>query len=143
MKVCTVCKQNLEYSFYHRSKNTKDGYGYRCRKCDKEARVQYREANRERFAEVARKKQLKFKYGISLEDYEEMLKKQGGCCAICGTTENGVHGTRRNWNWSVDHDHVTGKVRGLLCNNCNRGLGMLGDTEDSLEKALKYLRKTH
>jgi hypothetical protein len=139
MKTCTVCKQELQYSEYHRSKQTKDGYGYRCKSCDKAARHKYREENKERFAEVNRRKTLKWKYGITLEDYNSLLEKQNGCCAICGTEENGVHGERRSWNWSVDHCHKTGSVRGLLCNQCNRGLGMLGDTKEALQKALKYL----
>lgn len=141
MKKCTVCKKELDYTHYHKSKNTKDGYGYRCRDCDSKARHKYREQNSERFAEVNRRKSLKFKYGITLEEYYDILEKQNNCCAICGAKENNVSGKRRGWNWSVDHCHVTGRVRGLLCNNCNRGLGMLGDTVDSLQKALDYLNK--
>lgn len=142
MKKCTVCDQLLDYSNYHKSKSTKDGYGYRCRECDREARLKYREANKERFAEVSRRKALKFKYGISLEEYEAILEKQGHSCAICKTKENGVPGKRRSWNWSVDHCHASGRIRGLLCNQCNRGLGMLGDTVESLQKALDYLKKS-
>lgn len=141
MKKCTVCKQNLDYTNYHKSKNTKDGYGYRCKTCDKKAREKYREENKERFAEVNRRKTLKFRYGLSLEEYNSILESQNNSCAICGTTENGVSGKRRNWNWSVDHCHTTGKVRGLLCNQCNRGLGMLGDNVESIQKALDYLNK--
>lgn len=141
MKTCTVCKKDLDYSAYHKSKVSKDGYGYRCVQCDKDARKKYRDSNKERFAEVNRRKSLKFKYGITLEEYYGILEKQNHCCAICGTKENNVSGKRRGWNWSVDHCHVTGKVRGLLCNNCNRGLGMLGDTVDSLQKAVDYLNK--
>lgn len=141
MKTCTVCKETLDYSHFHNSKVTKDGYGYRCRQCDKKAREKYRETNRERFYLVSRRKNLKFQYGISLEEYEELLKAQGGCCAICGSFNNNTTGKKRNWNFSVDHCHESGKVRGLLCNNCNRGLGLLGDTEESLKKALNYLEK--
>lgn len=143
MKKCTVCKQELPYTEYYRSKQTKDGYGYRCKSCDVAARHKYREENRERFAEVNRRKSLKWKYGITLEEYDDMLEKQNGCCAICGTDKSGIAGVRRHWNWSVDHCHSTGKVRGLLCTTCNRGLGMLGDTAESLQKALDYLNDTH
>lgn len=139
MKTCTVCKQDLDYLNYHKSKATKDGYGYRCKECDKKARSKYREENEERFAEVNRRKLLKYRYGITLEDYYTLLNKQGGCCALCKTKQNGVSGKRRDWNWSVDHCHKTGKVRGLLCNQCNRGLGMLGDDVESIQKALDYL----
>ena len=142
MKTCTVCKKELDLSHYHKSKLSKDGYGYRCKACDKRAREKYREENTERYAEVNRRKSLKHRYGITLEEYSTILHNQEGKCAICGTTENGVSGKRRDWNWSVDHCHDTGKVRGLLCNKCNRGLGLLGDNVTSLQKALDYLVKS-
>ncbi len=141
MKTCTVCKELLPLTEYHKSKASKDGYGYRCRSCDKKAREEYRDRNKERFAEVSRRKQLKHRYGITLEEYENMLNKQGGCCAICGSEENNTRGKRRGWNFAVDHCHTTGAVRGLLCNNCNRGLGLLGDTQEGLNRALNYLRR--
>lgn len=142
MKTCTVCNQELDYSHYHNSKVTKDGYGYRCRECDKKARRKYRENNRERFAESSRRRQLKYKYGISLEEYFSMLELQGDACALCGTGDNKSPGEKRTQNWSVDHCHKTDRVRGLLCTNCNRGLGLLGDTVESLKKAVEYL-ETH
>lgn len=141
MKKCTVCKIELPFSSFHKSKKSSDGLGYRCRECDKKARHSYREANRERFAEVSRRKQIKFKYGITLEDYTKMFEDQGRCCAICGTTKNAVGGKERFWNFSVDHCHRTGKNRGILCNQCNRGVGMLGDTSEALLKAYNYLKK--
>lgn len=141
MKKCTVCKEELPFESYHKSKLTKDGFGYRCIPCDRKARHKYREENTERFAEVNRRKQLKHRYNISLEEYEVIRVSQGCVCAICGSSSNGVSGKQRDWNWSVDHCHSTGKVRGLLCNSCNRGLGLLGDTVEQLEKALAYLKK--
>lgn len=140
MKKCTVCKEELPFDRYHKSKSTKDGFGYRCIVCDRKARQKYREENTERFAEVSRRKQLKHKYNITLEEYETLRVSQGCVCAICGSSKNNVTGKRRDWNWSVDHCHETGRVRGLLCNSCNRGLGMLGDTVERLEKALLYLK---
>lgn len=141
MKTCTVCKKELDYRNYHRSKQTKDGYGYRCKQCDKKAREAYRTNNLERFAEVSRRKSLKWKYGITPEDYARILEKQNGGCGICGSTENkSAYGKNKSPSFSVDHCHRTGSVRGLLCNNCNRGLGLLGDTIEKLELAIIYLR---
>jgi len=137
MKTCTVCSETLSYDSYHKSKASKDGYGYRCKTCDKKARYKYRESNKDRFYENSRKRQLKYKYGITPEEYESILRDQGGGCAICSTPTN----TRGDFKFSVDHDHKTGKMRGLLCNNCNRGLGLLGDDVVSLRKALTYLTK--
>jgi hypothetical protein len=78
---------------------------------------------------------LKSNYGISLEEYERMLACQGGRCAICGSTDPCGKPT-----FAVDHDHVTGEVRALLCNKCNPAIGMLGDDPERLEAAARYLR---
>ena len=73
--------------------------------------------------------------GLSLKQYEDLLKEQEGKCAICRR-----HPTRTRL--AVDHCHKTGRVRGLLCNNCNTGLGLLGDQEESVERALSYLKQS-
>ena len=65
-----------------------------------------------------------------------ILKKQNNSCAICGTKKPGGHGT-----FVVDHCHKTSKIRGLLCNHCNTGLGKLGDNVENLQKAIRYLLK--
>lgn len=72
------------------------------------------------------------KYGITLEQYEQLEKKQKGVCAICGNKN-------QNKKLDVDHCHKTGKVRGLLCSNCNNGLGKFKDDKTLLNKAIKYL----
>ncbi len=77
---------------------------------------------------------IKTKYGISLEDRDMMRVSQGGLCAICGEPPTGAH-------LAVDHCHVTGKIRQLLCTNCNIGLGQFKDSSDILEKAAAYLRR--
>jgi len=80
-------------------------------------------------------KHLQRKYGITLSDYDELLRKQGGC-AICGVTEPGG---RFNKHFHVDHDHQTGKIRGLLCYRCNTSIGAFGDSAELLRHAVKYL----
>ena len=81
-----------------------------------------------------RRHRLKKAFGITIEQYDEMFKKQGGCCAICGDT-NIKYGRRL----AVDHHHKTKKVRGLLCNQCNRALGYFQDDINNLASAIKYL----
>ena len=73
-------------------------------------------------------------YGITNSDYEVLLQKQNGVCAICGNKNKA--GKRL----VVDHDHKSGVVRGLLCNTCNIGIGNLRDDPSILQKALAYLR---
>lgn len=118
--------------------------GY-CRSCEEryqkertelpEGREQHRQA-RVRWNSKNHAYFLMYRYGITAEQYDDMLKAQGGCCAICGTNKpNG-----RDKVWCVDHCHDSNKVRGLLCGPCNRGLGQFRDDPDRLEAAAQYLR---
>lgn len=88
---------------------------------------------------------LKARYGISKYDYDLMLGMQAGVCAICHRPETKVRkaggkGERAVMPLSVDHDHQTGRVRGLLCDNCNTGLGRFGDDPGLLQRAVDYLK---
>lgn len=82
-----------------------------------------------------RKQYLTVKYGITNQDYSILLNNQNGVCAICGEDP----GDRR---LSIDHDHQTGRIRGLLCRNCNSGIGLLKDNAQILARASHYLTKT-
>lgn len=109
----------------------------------------YRAANRERLS-VQKKEWWKknrqrilvqyrcYRYGITAADVERMLKEQRGRCAICRRLPSGKG---RNAILHIDHCHRSGKVRGLLCFNCNTGLGNLGDSKRLLVRAIKYLEK--
>lgn len=76
-------------------------------------------------------------FGITSADYDALLDSQGGGCAICGATE----GSRRGERLAVDHCHAAGHVRGILCSNCNQGLGKFKDDIERLCKAIEYLRR--
>ena len=80
---------------------------------------------------ATREENLRFRYGIGVEDYEEMYKNQKGKCAICKKKEKK--------NLDVDHCHATGKIRGLLCRNCNTALGKVYDDPKILAKMFMYL----
>ena len=80
-------------------------------------------------------RRLKSLYGITLEEYEELAAHQSWVCWICGKEE-----TTKDGFLHVDHCHKTGKIRGLLCGLCNRGIGSLGDSLELLEKAVEYLK---
>ena len=83
--------------------------------------------------ELARAKDRKSKYGITSEEYAAFVEQQNGVCAICEQPDRRI---------GVDHDHATGKVRGLLCNHCNRALGSFGDDPERLAQAIRYLNST-
>ena len=89
-----------------------------------------------------RRKVLMAKYQLTVGEYEAILAAQGGGCAICGSAEtyvNNRHGT--TFSLSVDHDHETGVIRGILCGACNRGVGYFRDRPSLLDAASKYLRR--
>lgn len=107
----------------------------------------YRESNREKINNYARvynqanrdklkDNRLRRTYGITLEEYNKMFEDQNGCCAICNE-----HQLTLNQILYVDHCHESGRVRGLLCLNCNILLGKAKDSEKILFKAIEYLKK--
>jgi len=82
-----------------------------------------------------RENELRRVYGITPEQLAEMIEAQQGRCAICGRGHSGP-GTRLH----IDHDHVSGRVRALLCSPCNTALGLLGDDLDRVQRLAEYLR---
>jgi hypothetical protein len=102
--------------------------------------MEYFYENREQVRISARNCNLKMRYGMTAAEYAAMLLIQEGVCAICRQPETRTHGrTGRTFSMPVDHCHKSGKVRGLLCQNCNRALGLLGDDVDRLKAAVRYL----
>lgn len=88
----------------------------------------------------ASRKTTTSRYGLTLDQYEEMYEAQGGVCRICKKPETCKGNNGEVKMLAIDHCHDTGKVRGLLCNNCNRAIGLLGDDVDTLLNAVEYLR---
>jgi hypothetical protein len=109
----------------------------RCHECRNEHRRTHY-SNQEKYKKRRRDWQLKKEYGITQDDYDLMLKSQGGECKICLNPPKKT--TRDNQKLVVDHDHATGKVRGLLCQDCNRGLGVFKDSDFLLEAARNYIK---
>jgi hypothetical protein len=98
----------------------------------KASKLRHKLKDPERYKQQLRKQSLKKSFGISVEEYDSMFKSQGGVCKIC----NSLNGKRR---LNVDHCHSTGKIRGLLCGNCNLGLGNFKDSPMVLAAAMAYL----
>lgn len=155
-KQCTKCKKILPVSEFHSHAKTKSGLQSWCKGCSRD----YNRANRKPLTEQQKKEaverqrkryranpeahknwNIKNKYGITREQYDEILSGQDGRCPICKTDDPGGKG------WCVDHDHSCcaggsscGKcVRGILCNRCNMGLGYFQDSVDVLSSAIRYL----
>jgi hypothetical protein len=126
-----IWKQNNKEKQKQYSKNHKAKYP----NSSKLKQDRFKKNNPGRQSMLYRKYMLK-RYNLTLEDYEKMLKEQNECCAICKN-----HCSLSQRSLHVDHCHSTGKVRGLLCSKCNKGLGMYLDNTLFLENAIKYLNK--
>jgi hypothetical protein len=94
-------------------------------------------ANRDLAQVRVRDSSLRRRFGMDQADYDAMLEAQGGGCAICGRFVLQLNDNHM----PVDHDHETGVVRGILCHNCNHGLGHFHDDPDRMERAIAYLRE--
>jgi hypothetical protein len=167
IKCCIKCEKIKPISGFHRKTKAKDGFQPWCKTCASKGHAEYRIQHAEELSDKAAKYyienrekkiiqvaeyytkhakeiisytteyNLQRKYGLTIEKYNEMLETQDNGCIICGKTpeENGKR-------LDVDHNHNTGKVRGLLCGNCNRALGLLQDNPELCRQAMLYLRRT-
>lgn len=132
-KLCPKCERILPLDNFWKScnKEARKGRSTYCSECLKKY-------NTERYASgVGRNSRLERLYGMTLEQYDEMLAKQDGCCALCGSDT-----PKRGERFIVDHCHKTGNVRALLCHLCNVFVGMAEDDPDRLRIAANYL-ETH
>lgn len=112
------------------------GYSY-CGSCRTILRKADWLNSKSKIKNINRNSFLKSQYGISVEDYDRLLKDQKGSCAICGLKQ----ASRKNVHFTVDHCHITGKIRGLLCFKCNSGLGYFNDNREIVFKAYIYLKR--
>lgn len=135
MKTCSKCKKILPMRlFFSKDISQSGGLSYKCKSCVKKKNAIYYEKNRTHLVSNWRKNELMRKYNLTIADYEITLAKQNGKCAICLSSEHKGRG-----HFYVDHDHSTGKLRGLLCNPCNIALGMFRDSIETLQAAVRYL----
>lgn len=135
-KFCTACKSEKVLEDFHKDQRLKSGRRSLCKACENlRARTVYKRYGRKKVIE--RPNRLKYKYGITSEDFSVMLGSQMNLCKICKCS---MSMTSKNSNHChIDHDHKTGKVRGLLCQSCNQGLGQFKDNPDYLKSAIIYL----
>lgn len=135
MKKCSGCKEHKSLDDFHVSNTFSDGRDYYCRPCRNTRNVAA--AKRARGHRTRRYRENRHaKMGVTVEVYEDVRLRQGGCCAICGVHESEL--TRALY---VDHDHETESFRGLLCSRCNTGLGMFADDTRLLQIAMLYLKE--
>jgi len=132
-KKCVKCIEDLSLKNFYFRLNKKTGTKYYTTKCIKCFNVyNYNDDKNNK---------LKKSYGITLDQYNEIFNKQNGKCMICQSDNNGFY-RKKPRAFAVDHCHTTGKIRGLLCSDCNTGIGFLKDNIDLLNNAIKYLNKS-
>ena len=136
IKTCKTCGEDKPIEKFKKDKSYSGGYRPHCIPCcnayDLESYHQHKHKKEYSYGNN-KDKHLKRLYGISYKEYQVMLEAQGGRCAICATDKPGKRA------FAVDHCHDTGNVRGLLCTNCNTGIGNLQDNIGLLERAIEYL----
>ena len=136
-KICSKCLQTKDISLFrtYRKRDRPSVYTIAlCKPCDNKRAQKVRDKNPDKEKVRRRRKKIREKYGLSWETYQKMILEQNNLCKICGKEE-------QSQVLSVDHCHGTGKIRGLLCNGCNIGLGGFRDSVTSLEQAIKYLKE--
>lgn len=143
MKQCRRCEIIKPEGEFSKRTASPDGLNYICKQCVIEVRAEKKERERRHKvyqdalkADARKDANLQRHYGMSLEDYHTRLSEQGDRCAICGRDQEGFVRA-----FAVDHDHVTGRVRGILCPDCNRGLGGFQDNPNLLRRAADYLER--
>lgn len=137
-KECGDCKQVLPVSQFWRNNARADRYQHRCKECSKVGVYGWQRGNVKYIAYRQNERLKRFK--LTQANYDEMLLKQDGLCAICRQPERARFRGRLK-RLAVDHCHKTGRVRGLLCQSCNRGIGYLGDDAERVVAALAYLKE--
>lgn len=134
MKTCVKCYKNKPLDEFALNKKSKDGRSYDCKKCHREYVTEYYKLNPRKS-----KSSSLNRYGITIEDYEILFDKQKGVCAICSKPETRICTQGMVQSLSVDHDHETGLIRGLLCDRCNKAIGLFYHDLDLLTNAIEYL----
>ncbi len=132
---CTKCEEWKPWDKFSTNGGRKPYPHSRCNVCTLEMHRQKKRNNPALYAANQRRNDLKTKYGITVDQYEEMLKSQGYCCKICLSKTSG----RKSGVFLVDHDHNTGNVRALLCARCNVGLGNFDEDIERLRRVILYI----
>jgi hypothetical protein len=142
LKTCSKCKETKDLTAYHNSNRSADKKQHRCKECCKaftqDATKTWRKSNIVEHKHSTRKTKVKVKYGLSLDIINKILEAQDYSCAICKRNIS-FQATEKRDKPHIDHCHKTNEVRGLLCLQCNTGIGMFGDSIELIEAAKTYL----
>ena len=134
IKPCPKCCTTRPISEFYKNRRNKDGLQHICKKCFDVYNQNWYSKNRDKKIRADRRLNLKKLYGLTEEEYIERLNIQEGKCAICRTPYPPGY-----ISLCVDHDHQTGKIRGILCHTCNLAVGNIGDNIEIARSLVEYL----
>lgn len=133
-KKCTICEEEKDLSLFVKRSNRTSGRQAYCKDC-------HNRRQKDKYSPKQMKEYNLIKlYGITIKDYDKIFYSQNGCCKICNTHISELNSNHKK-TLCVDHCHTTDKIRGLLCDSCNRGLGLFKDSPEVLKKAIEYLNQ--
>lgn len=148
MKTCSACHKNLPLSCFHKDKSSKDKHSYKCKPCALAHANQWYAAKKHEIDWLDRWGGYLKRYWPdktreeAIQTYFDLLENQNNVCKICNKPETFKnYCSQRVRKLAVDHCHKTGKVRGLLCNKCNKAIGQFSDDINLLKSALNYLER--
>ena len=131
MKKCNTCNEIKSKELFYKRMSIASGLSHQCKSCEQARRKLYRLENKEKIRAENKRRNP----GWDTDRYNEYVELQGNRCAICGTDNPGLS------DWCADHCHTENKARGLLCVQCNAGLGYFKDNPEYLQSAIDYLNK--
>lgn len=141
-KICKTCGETKDEADFYRSR--RDGLRPSCKACiSAKRKAEYVTGQGSRSRETSYAQVLKREYGLTLDEYNALLRKQAHRCAICRRPQNAVvrKGRGEPRRLAVDHDHVTGTIRGLLCHRCNILVWALEDNHTTLDAIRRYVEE--
>lgn len=146
MKTCSRCERRKSWAAFYVEARNKDGRASACKKCYRAKEKDYRNKNRKAISARMKKyygenrgeiraRQRDYRYGLAPGDFKRLLAVQRGLCAICKEVPGGKNGP------CVDHDHESGKIRAILCSNCNTSIGLLKESSVLAQQVAGYLKQ--
>lgn len=131
-KFCGGCKTTKSAANFYRSRYQRDGLQSQCKTCQHQQRSVWNDQNPVRLKEQRRRADVRRKFGITLEQYNQLMQSE---CEVCGGTGDSLG------RMALDHDHKTGAIRGVLCGKCNMALGLCTDDPSRLRALADYLER--
>lgn len=145
-KICNQCKEPKKFQEFYKQKNGKFGLSGKCKSCCSENGKRSYKNDPERFKKTTQRyfennpgarqrTRIKYHYNLTMEEYQKLIEEHENKCAVCDKPRSEL-----KKELDIDHCHTTGKIRGLLCPNCNKALGLLNDDPSVIERLLNYIK---